>query len=176
MKTLVYSFSKGEFSPPAYPKETKARMSGSSRSVNRSNMFNIDHLTWKYEPIQPFRIANRKGMLTHPVWLVAHSLNTSTDPVRRGKWIREKLLAGFIPDVPITVDAAIPEDHNKTLRQRVHMKTKGEACWKCHESTNPLGYAFEMYDDLGRFRTAEELEYPEHILKKAPDKGGLHPE
>ena len=30
--------------------------------------------------------------------------NLETDPVRRGKWIREKLLAGTIPDVPITVD------------------------------------------------------------------------
>ena len=32
--------------------------------------------------------------------------------------------AGFVPDVPISVDAAIPEDHNKTLRQRLHDKTK----------------------------------------------------
>ena len=119
---------------------------------NRANMFNIDHNTWSYVAEQPFKIPNRKGILTHPAWLTAHSLNTSTDPVKRGKWIREKLLAGFIPDVPITVDAAIPEDHNKTLRQRLHDKTKHESCWKCHESMNPLGYAFEMYDDFGRFR------------------------
>ena len=33
---------------------------------------------------------------------------------------------------------------------------------------NPLGYAFEMYDDLGRFRTSEELEYPEHLLSEKP--------
>lgn len=138
---------------------------------NRTNMFNIDHNTWSYVAEQPFRISNRKGILTHPAWLTAHSLNTSTDPVKRGKWIREKLLAGFIPDVPITVDAAIPEDHNKTLRQRLHDKTRHEACWKCHESMNPLGYAFEMYDDFGRFRLEEELEYPEHLIKEAPDEG-----
>ena len=110
-------------------------------------------------------------MLTHPVWLVAHSLNVSTDPVRRGKWIREKLLAGYVPDVPITVDAAIPDDHDRTLRQRVHGKTKAQECWKCHVSMNPLGYPFEMFDDFGRYRTEEELEYPEHIKVKAPDKG-----
>ncbi|NRA38267.1 MAG: DUF1588 domain-containing protein, partial [Planctomycetes bacterium] len=144
---------------------------GMGRSVNRTTMFNIDPYTWSYEPVQPFKIPNRMGILTHPVWLVAHSLNTSTDPVKRGKWIREKLLAGFIPDVPITVDAAIPENHHQTLRQRLHDKTKDKACWKCHESMNPLGYAFEMYDDFGRYRTAEELEYPEHIVFKAPDKG-----
>lgn len=138
---------------------------------NRTNMFNIDHNTWDYVDQQPFKIPNRMGMLTHPTWLTAHSLNTSTDPVKRGLWIREKLLAGFIPDVPITADAAIPEDHHKTLRQRLHEKTYHKSCWKCHESMNPLGYAFEMYDDLGRFRTEEELEYPEHLVHEAPDKG-----
>jgi hypothetical protein len=91
--------------------------------------------------------------------------------VIRGKWVREKLLAGFVPDVPISVDAAIPEDHNKTLRQRLHDKTKHASCWKCHESMNPLGYAFEMYDDFGRFRLVEELEYPEHLITEAPDDG-----
>ncbi len=140
-------------------------------SINRTNMFNIDHITWSYEPVQPFKIPNRKGMLTHPAWLVAHSQNTVTDPVRRGKWVREKLLAGFIPDVPIDVDAAVPEDHNRTLRDRLHGKTKAAACWKCHVKMNPLGYAFEMYDDFGRFRTEEELEYPEHIVTKRPERG-----
>lgn len=138
---------------------------------DRVNLFNFDHVTWSYETRQPFKISNRMGILTHPAWLTAHSLNVSTDPVVRGKWIREKLLAGFIPDVPITVDAAIPEDHNRTLRQRLHAKTSASACWRCHEAMNPLGYAFEMYDDLGRFRTEEELEYPEHLVKEAPDIG-----
>ena len=36
---------------------------------------------------------------------------------------------------------------------------------------NPLGYAFEMFDDFGRYRRKEELEYPEHLLNEAPDKG-----
>ena len=138
---------------------------------NRSNMFNIDHNTWSYVDQQPFKIPHRMGLLTHPTWLTAHSLNVSTDPVKRGLWIREKLLAGFIPDVPITADAAIPEDHHKTLRQRLHEKTSQESCWTCHVSMNPLGYAFEMFDDLGRFRTKEELEYPEHLIKEAPNSG-----
>jgi hypothetical protein len=157
--------------PKAYNRNPRLVARYGMMAKNRANMFNIDHNTWSYVAEQPFKIPNRKGILTHPVWLSAHSLNTSTDPVKRGKWVREKLLAGFIPDVPITVDAAIPEDHNKTLRQRLHDKTRHEACWKCHESMNPLGYAFEMYDDFGRFRLKEELEYPEQLIKEAPDEG-----
>lgn len=105
---------------------------------------------------QPYKRPNRAGMLTHPAWLIAHSLNDSTDPIRRGKWVRERLLGGVIPDIPITVDASIPEDPTKTLRERLQKTEKAE-CWRCHKKMNPLGYAFEIYDDFGRYRTDEIL-------------------
>ncbi|MEM8668076.1 MAG: DUF1588 domain-containing protein [Planctomycetota bacterium] len=116
---------------------------------------------------QPYKRPNRAGMLTHPAWLIAHSLNDSTDPIRRGKWIRERLLAGVVPDVPITVDASIPEDHTKTLRERLAV-TEQQECWRCHQKMNPLGYPFEIYDDFGRFRSREELD-------KLPKKNGQSP-
>jgi hypothetical protein len=136
---------------------------------NVANFFNLPLDNWDYQPNQPAKVANRKGMLTHPAWLIAHAKNTETDPVHRGKWIREKLLAGNIPDVPITVDAAIPEDHNKTLRSRLSSATENSYCWRCHVDMNPLGNAFECYDDFGRFRTNESLEYPDKLIKKKPD-------
>lgn len=125
-----------------------------------------------YEPVQPFAMPNRKGILTHPAWLIAHSANTATDPVRRGKWIREKLLAGSIPDVPITVDAKIPDDPHKTLGERLHMVTSKQECWKCHVRMNPLGIPFESYDDFGRFRREESLEHPENVVAKGTTKYG----
>ena len=97
----------------------------------------------------------RCGVLTQPSWLVAHSGNFDNDPVRRGKWIREKLLAGYVMDVPITVDAQIPDDQSKTLRQRFSVVRK-DACWRCHEKMNPLGMPFEAYNHVGRFRTEEK--------------------
>ena len=103
--------------------------------------------------------------------LLAHAHNTETDPVTRGKWVREKLLAGTIPDVPITVDAVVPEDPHNTLRTRLERATEKTYCWRCHQHMNPLGYAFEGYDDFGRFRLEESLEYPVNLVKKGPDKG-----
>ncbi|QTN32075.1 DUF1588 domain-containing protein [Akkermansiaceae bacterium] len=137
---------------------------------NVARFWGIPKGDWHWSPEQPMKIENRKGMLTHPAWLVAHAFNTETDPVHRGKFVREKLLADTIPDVPITVDARIPEDHNKTLRQRLAMATETKSCWHCHEKMNPLGNTFEMYDDFGRYRIEEFLEYPEHLLEKRPDK------
>ena len=137
---------------------------------NVSSFFNYPLINWDYATVQPGKVPNRKGFLTHPAWLIAHAQNTETDPVIRGKFIREKLLAGTIPDVPITVDAVIPEDHHKTLRDRLAGATETAYCWKCHDHMNPLGYPFEAYDDFGRFRREESLESPENLVKKNPDK------
>ena len=136
--------------------------------------FNINYANWNYPTSQPFKLPNRKGILSHPAWLMAYSQNTETDPVLRGKWIREKLLAGTIPDVPITVEAVVPEDHHNTLRTRLAKVTETKYCWKCHKLMNPLGYAFEMFDDFGRYRTKESLEHPDNLLQKATVKKPVH--
>ena len=127
------------------------------RTKNRDRQYmkayNLSPRTWNWPAEQPFELPKhqRAGILTHPAWLVAHSVNDGNDPIHRGIWVYEKLLAGVIADVPPDVDARIPEDPHKTLRQRMS-PLRGDACWKCHRRINPLGEAFEMYDDFGRFR------------------------
>lgn len=125
---------------------------------------------WDYPTEQPFRIEHRMGLLTHPSWLIAHSTNFHPDAVRRGRWIREKLLAGRVPDVPITVDAQVPDDPHRTFRERLEDVTTEEECWRCHQHMNPLGLPFEAFDDFGRFRTVESLEHPDNLIKRGNGK------
>ncbi|MFT6594095.1 MAG: hypothetical protein ACJAT3_000056 [Akkermansiaceae bacterium] len=94
----------------------------------------------------------RAGMLHDLSWLITHSTNDQNDPVHRGIWIRTHLLAGNVPALPIGVDAKIPEDHDKTLRQRFEV-TKANECWKCHKHFEPLGMPFESFTDRGWVRT-----------------------
>jgi hypothetical protein len=140
------------------------------RGEQVTTYWNLDWRTWDYPTNQPAKIPNRKGILTHPAWLIAHSQNLETDPIHRGKWIREKLLAGTIPDVPITVDAVIHPNKEKTLRQRMEVRTGDTYCWRCHQKMDPLGLPFENYDDFGRFRLQENLEHPDNLIKKADRK------
>lgn len=109
---------------------------------------------WNWEVEQPFALPRnqRAGILTHPAWLAAHSLNDGNDPIRRGRWIQEKLLAGVIQDVPPDVDANVAEDPHKTLRERME-PLRATRCWRCHRKMNPLGEPFEIFDDWGRYRT-----------------------
>ncbi len=64
--------------------------------IGVANYFNINPSRWDYPAVQPAKVENRMGMLTHPAWLQAFSHNLHTDPVIRGKWVREKLLAGTV--------------------------------------------------------------------------------
>ena len=130
--------------------------------------YNIDHKDWDYPRKQPFSLPKlqRAGILTHPAWLIAWSGNFDNDPIRRGKWIREHLLADHVPEIPISVDAVISEDRNHTLRHRLR-PTRAKECWGCHMKMNPLGLPFESFDDFGRFRTTELLD---DILTIFPDR------
>jgi len=125
--------------------------------------------------LQPDRIlatvpeGQRLGLLTHPSWLVSHSDAMDNHAIRRGKWIRERLLGGGIPDVPITVDAMLPDEPTNTLRERMRV-TREEYCWTCHKKMDPLGLPFEMYNHAGLFRTTE-LDKPVDTTGEIIDSG-----
>ena len=96
----------------------------------------------------------RLGILTHPAWLVSHSDAMDNHAIHRGRWIRERLLGGGIPDVPITVDAMLPDEPKTTLRSRMRV-TREKYCWTCHQKMDPLGLPFEMFNHAGLYRTTE---------------------
>lgn len=115
---------------------------------------------WKWTDEQPITMppGTRAGILTQPSWLVAWSVNQDNHAILRGKWIRERLLGNVVPDIPITVDAQLPEAPEKTLRERMAV-TREAYCWQCHKLMNDVGTPFENYDHFGRWR-ALELERP----------------
>ena len=111
----------------------------------------------------------RRGILTHPAWLISHSDAMDNHAIRRGRWVRERLLGGAIADVPITVDAMLPDEPDQTLRQRMRV-TREDYCWTCHRKMDPLGLPFEMYNHAGVYRTVE-LDQPVNAGGEIIDSG-----
>lgn len=107
---------------------------------------------------QPVELSKdqRAGILTQPSWLVANSTTFDNHAIHRGKWIRERLLGNVVPDVPITVDAQLPNTPEKTLRERMAV-TEQAYCWKCHQLMNDLAYPFEQFDHFGRYRAMDSV-------------------
>ena len=142
---------------PGYPFSSKSHGIGDLIYIepyNLSSNHRHQEQTWDWPVQQPVVMPpeQRAGLLTHPAWLAAYSLNEDNDPIHRGIWVYEKLLAGVLGDVPPDVDANVPTDPHKTLRERMET-LRAESCWKCHRKINPLGEPFEVFDDWGRYRT-----------------------
>lgn len=127
------------------------------------NAFNDGPDSPVFRHLPPIARENRReqqdaaiGILMQPSWLVAWSGNFHNDIVRRGRWVREHLLGGRVPDLPINVAAMIPDDPHRTLRQR-QMVTRETACWKCHNKMDELGLPFEHMDHYARPRRGETV-------------------
>jgi hypothetical protein len=150
--------------PQAIEKETKLAMKPGGKTIHVRLQEYVE-ISGRSKSDAPLRASTerhlitlpaeqRMGILTHPNWLVAHSDAMDNHVILRGKWIRERLLGGAIADVPITVDALLPDEPEETLRHRMRV-TREKSCWTCHQKMDSLGLPFEMFNHAGLFRTTE---------------------
>jgi hypothetical protein len=101
----------------------------------------------------------RAGVLTQAAFLSAMAHPVETSPTLRGKLVRERLLCEPVPAAPpdvVTVLAPTPATANATLRQRLSAHVSEPRCAGCHNAMDPIGFGFEKFDAVGRFRTTEK--------------------
>ena len=103
-----------------------------------------------------FDSAERAGLLTQPGLMALLAHPDQSTPVRRGLFIREQLLCDPLPPPPPNVDTTPPDpDPNLTTRERFAVHSSSSDCAICHDRMEPIGFALEKYDQLGRFRADE---------------------
>jgi hypothetical protein len=115
--------------------------------------------------------SNRGGLLGMAGVLTVTSLPHRTSPVLRGKWVRETLLGGHTPPPPADVpelDKQGSESTGQTIRELLEQHRRDPNCATCHDQIDPIGFALENYDLLGRWRT-EEAGKPIDSLGQLPD-------
>jgi hypothetical protein len=101
--------------------------------------------------------AQRSGVLTQPGFLSSYATGDDPDIIHRGVFIATRLLCVELPPPSPKATPLIDLQPNMTNRERVEMTTgKGTCGESCHMSLlNPLGYAFENYDAIGKYRTMD---------------------
>lgn len=120
----------------------------------------------KGEPIKgrDFRLvtlpsgSTRGGLLTHGSVLTVTSNPTRTSPVKRGRWVLEQVLGAPPPPAPPDVPELPVDDKavaSGSLRQRLEVHRANPSCANCHDKMDPIGFAMENYDAVGRFRTKD---------------------
>lgn len=101
---------------------------------------------------------SRSGLFTRAAFLANDS--ATTRPVMKGLRLRNALLCDSMPPPPGNLMVTTPElSADATTRQVVANLTEqpGSSCQGCHQMLNPLGYASEGFDALGRERTHQQL-------------------
>ncbi len=103
---------------------------------------------------------HRGGLLTHAGVLMLTSDGTRHRPVHRGVWVSETIFAKTPPPPPPNVEPLEPTPVNKpkaTVRMQLEAHTTHATCAACHARIDPLGFAFDNFDALGRWRTEEVM-------------------
>jgi hypothetical protein len=79
-----------------------------------------------------------------------------TSIVKRGKWVLDNLLCSSPPPPPPEVLGSLPTNSgNLTMRQRMEAHRANPTCYSCHAQMDPIGFALENFDPLGRYRTSD---------------------
>ena len=100
--------------------------------------------------------ATRAGLLTRPGLLAVLANPDQSSPIRRGVFVRERLFCDALPPPPDDLAIIPPDpDPNATTRERFAEHTANEACVSCHQLIDPVGFGFERYDGIGRYRSTE---------------------
>jgi hypothetical protein len=99
--------------------------------------------------------SERGGLLGMAAILGVSSYPHRTSPVLRGAWVLESML-GTPPPAPPPVVPALPEDHAgaapTSVRERLTQHRADPVCASCHNRIDPIGFALENFDALGRWR------------------------
>lgn len=106
-------------------------------------------------PFQPVALdgGTRRGILAHPYLLSVLAYLDSSSPIHRGVLLARNVLGRMLQPPPEAVAPIAADLHpSLTTRQRVELQTKPAACMSCHSLINPLGFALERYDAIGKRR------------------------
>lgn len=104
---------------------------------------------------------HRGGVLGMGSILTKTSFPQRNSPVLRGDWLLHAVLGTPTPPPPADVPP-FPEasDQPMTVRQRLEVHRADKACSTCHDKIDPLGFALESFDAIGRFRDKDETGLP----------------
>ena len=104
-----------------------------------------------------FDPAERGGLLTLGALMAINAHTNQTSPVHRGKLVREQLLCFTIGPPPPDVNPQAPQPvKGETAKERFAAHSADESCKGCHKYMDPIGFGFEHYDSIGRFRLKDE--------------------
>jgi hypothetical protein len=97
----------------------------------------------------------RAGLLTHGSVLASTSHSDQSSPIRRGLFVRERLLCQDLGQPPANAGGVPEVDPKATTRERFRQHSSDPTCRSCHQYIDEVGFGMERFDAIGRYRTEE---------------------
>ena len=148
--------------------ETLLTASFSYLNAELGAIYGIDSAGDSFERVE-LPAGQRSGLLTQASVLALHAKPDQSSPIHRGRFVREHLLCQTLPQPPagLVVEAPTIEPGVST-RERFAQHSADPSCAGCHVMLDPVGFGFEHYDAIGRYRATDDgLEIDA--------SGGIHP-
>jgi mono/diheme cytochrome c family protein len=115
---------------------------------------------WPEAAFRPVRIdgGRRGGVLSHPYLMSMLAYADDSSPIHRGVFLARSVLGNVLKPPKEAITPLAPDTHpDLTTRERVALQTEAVACQTCHTMINPLGFALEEFDAVGRYRAEQRV-------------------
>ncbi len=124
----------------------------------------------EWQRVEGLRAMGRGGVLGFGSTLAKQSGASRTSPILRGNWLSEVVLGEKLPRPPKGVPI-LPEEAPKGLteRQLIEKHSADPACANCHRRIDPMGFALEGFDAIGRSRTKDSTGLAINTATTLPD-------
>lgn len=100
--------------------------------------------------------SGRGGVLGLGAVLASHAHQNESSPIKRGLYVRDRLLCQTLPSPPANLDTTPPGlDPTLTTRARFAQHTADPVCTSCHKFIDGVGFGLEGFDGVGQRRDTE---------------------
>jgi hypothetical protein len=121
----------------------------------------------------------RRGILSLGAYIMANSGSHMQSPTQRGLAVLRRLLCEDVGSPPPSAPTELPEvtdQSPRTIRERTELFMLGnERCSRCHEDMDPIGFLFERFNVIGKFRDSEKVKDSPGGKKPVNDQGAITP-
>ncbi len=137
-------------------------ISGNQAFVNDKTapLFGLTGITGNNYRAVTVDATQRAGILMHPAIMATFATETGSHPIKRGVFVWDQLLCQRLPDPPANVPSFPGVPANSSVRQAYETFTSPPLCQACHSRINPVGFLFENYDTVGKYRTVDDNGQP----------------
>ncbi len=141
--------------PYTYVEQSLAKFYGFTNYVSPIGGDGMPNGTIAKVDLDPVK-TKRGGLLTQGTFMASLAGPNQSSPVKRGQFVREKLLCQTLPPPPPDLIVSLPPlDPKLTTRERFAQHDAIDGCKTCHMLMDPIGLGFEEFDGIAQLRTTE---------------------